>query len=44
MKRVGWEMQPLGWLLVIVIVIVAIACYMIVSWGRRVSPASEQES
>ena len=42
MKRAGWEMQPLGWLLLIVIV--ATACYIVVSWVRRVPPASEQES
>ena len=40
MKRIVWEMQPLGWLLVIVETV----CYGIVSWVRRVPPAPEQEA
>lgn len=42
MKQVGWEIQPLGWLLLIMIV--ATACYITVSWARRFPPASEQEA
>ena len=40
MKPVGWEMRPLGWLLIIVIL--AILCYVVVSTLRRVPPASEK--
>ena len=41
MKPVGWEMRPLGW--VLLIVIVAILSYFIVRQLRRVPPASEPE-
>jgi hypothetical protein len=41
MKQVGWEIQPLGWLLLIVIV--ATVCYVVVRWVRRFPPAPEQE-
>ena len=40
MKTVGWEIRPLGWLLVIV-VLVALS-YLIVKWVRRLPPALEQ--
>ena len=41
MKQVGWEIQPLGWLLLIVIV--AGVCYIVVRWACRFPPAPEQE-
>ena len=42
MKQVGWEIQPLGWLLLIVIV--ATVCYLAVRWAHRFPPAPEQEA
>ena len=43
MKQVGWQIQPLGWLLLIVIV--AALSYVTVSWLRRLlPPAPNQES
>ncbi len=42
MKQTGWEIQPLGWLLLIVIV--ATVCYIIVRWVRRLPPAPQQEA
>jgi hypothetical protein len=42
MKPVGWEMRPLGWLLLFVIV--AILSYFIVRTFRRVPPPSEPEA
>ena len=42
MKQVGWEIQPLGWLLLIVIV--ATVCYVVVRWVCRLPPAPEQEA
>ena len=42
MKPVGWEMRPLGW--VLLIVIVAILSYFIVRALRRVPPPSEPEA
>ncbi len=42
MKQVGWEIQPLGWLFLIVIV--ATLCYVVVSWVRRLPRAPEQET
>ena len=41
MKPVGWEMRPLGWLLVIVIL--ATLCYLVVTKFRRVPPPSNPE-
>jgi hypothetical protein len=41
MKQVGWEMRPLGWLLLILIV--GTVCYVVVRWVRRLPPATEQE-
>ena len=40
MKQVGWVIQPLGWLLLIMIVVTV--CYIVV-WVRRLPPAPEQE-
>jgi len=42
MKQVGWEIQPLGWLLLIVVV--ATVCYVVVNWARRLRPPPEQET
>ena len=42
MKPVGWEMRPLGWLLVIVIL--ATLCYLVIRKLRRVPPASKPEA
>ncbi len=42
MKRVGWEIQPLG--LLLLIVVTAALCYAIVRWVRRPPPASEKEA
>lgn len=42
MKKVGWEIQPLG--LLLLMVAVAALCYVIVRWVRRPSPASEKEA
>lgn len=42
MKQVGWEIQPLGWLLLIVIV--ATVCYVVARWARRLPPAPEPEA
>ena len=42
MKPGGWEMRPLGWLLVIVIL--ATLCYVAVRTLRRVPPPSEPEA
>lgn len=42
MKQVGWQIQPLGWLLLIVIV--AALCYVVVRWARRLPPAPNQEA
>ena len=41
MKPVGWEMRPLGW--VLVLVILATMCYLVLSMLRRVPPASKPE-
>jgi hypothetical protein len=41
MKQVGWEIQPLGWLLLIVIV--ATVCYIIIRL-RRLPPTPEEET
>ena len=40
MKTVGWEIRPLGWLLVLVVL--AALCYLVVRWVRRLPPAPEQ--
>ena len=40
MKPVGWEIRPLGW--VLLIVIVAILSYFIVSKLHRVPPPSAE--
>lgn len=42
MKKIGWEIQPLG--LLLVIVATAALCYAVVKWIRRPSSASEKES
>ena len=42
MKPVGWEMRPLGW--VLVLVIVAILSYVVVRMHRRLPPPSEREA
>lgn len=42
MKKVGWEIQPLG--LLILILTAAVLCYAIVRWVRRPLPASEKEA
>ena len=42
MKKTGWEIQPFGWLLLIVIV--AAVSYIVVRWVRRLPPAPEQET
>lgn len=39
MKQVGWEIQPLGWLLLIVLV--AFACYIVVKRLRPLPPAQD---
>ena len=42
MKQVGWEIQPLGWLLLILIV--ATVCYIVVRWIRRLPPTPEKDA
>ena len=42
MKPVGWEMRPLGW--VLVLVIVAILSYVIVRKLHRLPPPLEPEA
>jgi len=42
MKNIGWEIQPLGWLLVIVVL--TALCYLVVKWVRRLPPAPEQQA
>ena len=42
MKPVGWEIRPLGWLLVTVVL--AVLCYFVVTRLRRLPPASESEA
>jgi hypothetical protein len=42
MKKVGWEIQPLG--LLILIMTAAALCYAIVRWVYRPSLASEKEA
>ena len=42
MKPVGWEMRPLGW--VLVIVILATLCYVVIRMHRRLPPPLEPEA
>ena len=42
MKPVGWEIRPIGWLLLIVIL--AVLCYLLVRTLRRLPPASNPEA
>ena len=42
MKKVGWEIQPLG--LLLLMVAIAALCHAIVRWVHRPSPASEKEA
>jgi hypothetical protein len=42
MKKVGWELQPLGWLLLIIGIVVS--CYVILGWVRCPFPPSEKEA
>ncbi len=39
MKKVGWEMQPLGWLLLIVVI--ATVCHALIRWTCRRSAAPD---
>jgi hypothetical protein len=40
MKTVGWEIRPLGWFLMIVVL--AALGYLLVKWVRRLPSAPEQ--
>jgi len=42
MKQVGWQIQPLGWLLLLVIG--AALSYFTIRWLRRLPPAPNQEA
>jgi hypothetical protein len=42
MKKVGWEVQPLG--LMLVVIAAAVLCYAIFRWVHRPSPESEKEA
>jgi hypothetical protein len=41
MKKVGWEIQPLG--LLLLMVAAAALCYAMFRWVHRPSPAPEKE-
>ena len=42
MKKIGWEIQPLG--LLLLMVAAAVLCYAIVRWVYRPPPVSEKEA
>ena len=42
MKKIGWEIQPLG--LLLLMVAAAALCYTMFRWVRRTPPASEKEA
>jgi hypothetical protein len=42
MKKVGWEIQPLG--LLILIITAAALCYAMFRWVHRPSSASDKEA
>jgi len=42
MKKIGWEIQPLGWLLLIIGVVVSY--YLIATWVRRPLFVSKKEA
>jgi len=42
MKTGGWEIRPLGWILLITVLVTL--CYLTVKWLRRWPPPSEAES